>query len=554
MAYGRNAQHAMSRSTNCGWLTLVLLLLMPSLAAAQAAPRIESLVTAGVLPGMQRPDFTDYQPSVREFYSARAYAPAWLQGRAFTPTATALLGRFQNAWQKGLEPDDYDAPLWEARRQQLDSPDADVAAIDLALTVSAMRYISDLRVGRVNPRHLKFDLPVEQKKYDLAEFLAQRVLPAADPSSALDGVEPPFAGYERTEGALLRYIELAREDDASKLPLPPKAVEPGQTYAGVPRLAQLLRLVGDLAPAAQPEGEHYDGALVEAVRSFQRRHGLDADGRLGPSTIQELNVPLADRVTQIKLTLERWRWVPVEFPAPPIIVNIPEFRLRALDASNAVALEMRVVVGKAMRTETPVFIGDMRYVVFRPFWNVPPGILRRTVVPAIRRDPGYLAKNRYEITTTGGTVVTTGAVSDEVLAQLSAGKLFIRQKPGPDNALGLVKLMFPNEHAVYLHSTPATELFARTRRDFSSGCIRVERPAELTAWVLRNNPGWPVARVEEAMQSGRDNVTVNLAQRVPVLIIYGTAVTYPDGEVHFYQDLYGHDARLKAALEKRDRT
>jgi murein L,D-transpeptidase YcbB/YkuD len=289
---------------------------------------------------------------------------------------------------------------------------------------------------------------------------------------------------------------------------------------------------------------------VDAVKRFQRRHGLDGDGRLGPGTIQQLNIPLQDRVRQLQLTLERWRWLPSEFSAPPIIVNIPDFHLRAVDENNNVALSMRVVVGKAMRTQTPVFTRNMTYVVLRPYWNVPPSILRSEIVPAIQRDRGYLARKRYEVATYDGKLVSEGDVSDEVLAQLRAGKLMVRQKPGPTNALGLVKLIFPNEHNVYLHSTPSQDLFSRSRRDFSHGCIRVEKPAELAAWVLRNNPGWTLERVQQGMQNGKDNVTVSLPKPVPVFIVYGTALAYESGEVHFSDDIYGHDAELAAALAR----
>jgi murein L,D-transpeptidase YcbB/YkuD len=266
--------------------------------------------------------------------------------------------------------------------------------------------------------------------------------------------------------------------------------------------------------------------------------------------VKQLNVPLGERVRQLQLTLERWRWLPDEFSAPPIVVNIPDFRLRTLDAENRVTMDMRVVVGKVMDTQTPVFSRDMTFVVFRPYWVVPPGIMRRQIIPSIQRDRGYIAKNRYEVTTRDGAVVTSGLISDDVLAQLRAGKLGVRQKPGPKNALGLVKLMFPNEYSVYLHSTPSTELFAKSRRDFSSGCIRVEKPAELTAWALRNNGDWPLERVQQAMDSGRDNVTVRLSRPIPVFIVYGTAIAYEDGEVHFYDDLYGHDRALAELLAK----
>jgi murein L,D-transpeptidase YcbB/YkuD len=320
----------------------------------------------------------------------------------------------------------------------------------------------------------------------------------------------------------------------------------------VPRLTQLLKLVGDLpADATLPaDPQLYDGAMVDAVKSFQRRHGLQDDGRLGAETLKQLNVPLSDRVHQLQLTLERWRWLPAEFSAPPIIVNIPDFQLRALDETNKISLNMRVVVGKAMRTQTPVFSRDMTYVVLRPYWNVPPSILRGEIVPAIQRDRNYIANKRYEVTTHDGNVVTDGPISDEVLSQLKAGKLAVRQKPGPANALGLVKLMFPNEFNVYLHSTPAPELFSRTRRDFSHGCIRVEKPAELATWALRNNPGWPLERVKESMTAGKDNVTVRLNQAIPVFIVYGTALALENDEVHFYSDIYGHDAALSQVLAK----
>jgi murein L,D-transpeptidase YcbB/YkuD len=317
-------------------------------------------------------------------------------------------------------------------------------------------------------------------------------------------------------------------------------------------MVRLLRLVGDLpANAALPDDpQTYGGSLVDAVKHFQRRHGLDPDGRLGSSTIKQLNVPLRDRVLQLQLTLERWRWLPAEFSAPPIIVNIPDFRLRALDDNNKVVMDMRVVVGKAMRTQTPVFTREMTYVVLRPYWNVPASILRGEIVPAIQRDRGYIARKNYEVTTPDGNVVTAGEISDDVLAQLRAGRLAVRQKPGPSNALGLIKLIFPNEHNVYLHSTPSQAAFSRSRRDFSHGCIRVEKPAELAAWVLRNNPDWTVERVQQGMQNGNDNVTVNLVKPVPVFIVYGTALTYEDGESHFSDDIYGHDAKLASALAK----
>ncbi len=213
-------------------------------------------------------------------------------------------------------------------------------------------------------------------------------------------------------------------------------------------------------------------------------------------------------------------------------------------------MRMNVVVGKAVRHETPVFAKDMKYIVFRPYWNVPLSITRAEIIPALQKDSGYLARKNFEITDQSGRIVTSGAVSADVLAQLRSGKLLVRQRPGPANSLGLIKFMFPNEHNVYLHSTPAQQLFSQSRRDFSHGCIRVEKPAELAAWLLQDQPKWTLDAVRAAMQSGPDNQQVNLTRPVPVVIIYLTAVVEENGEVYFFDDIYGHDRSLNAVLAK----
>ena len=253
------------------------------------------------------------------------------------------------------------------------------------------------------------------------------------------------------------------------------------------------------------------------------------------------------RVRQLQLTLERWRWLPHEFEEPPIIVNIPEFLLRAVDKEGNPTLRIRVVVGRAMRTETPVLEEDMKYVVFWPYWNVPPSILRNEIVPKIAKDPAYLEKNAFEVATYSGQVVTDGVVGAETLAQLRAGKLMVRQKPGPKNALGLIKFIFPNDNNVYLHSTPSTSLFAQSRRDFSHGCIRVEDPAALAEWVLRNNPGWTRERIDAAFKAQKEQ-QVNLTTVIPVLIVYGTAVVPEDGRAKFLEDIYGLDTKLEKLI------
>jgi len=520
-------------------------------ASSRTETQLRDIIDSGQLPILRWPHFPDYRSHLRRFYESSGYSLTWIRESQATAQARAIIEVLKQADSKGLNSDDYDASRWDARLQQLSDPTAAVQ-LDVALTVCVMRYISDLRIGRVNPRHFSFGINVERKKYDLAQFVHSRLANGDGIRAALDEIEPPFPGYKRTQAALQRYLKLSVEDDGEKLPETTKSITPGNEYAGIPRLTRLLRLLGDLPSSADMEpGSVYQGPLVQAVKNFQRRHGLSSDGVLGTQTIKQLNTPLGNRVEQLRLTLERWRWVPIEFPQPPIVVNIPEFRLRAFDKDGRVVLSTNVVVGKAYRHETPVFEEEVRYVVFRPYWNVPPGIQRSEILPAIRRDRDYVPRNNYEVITSGGNVVTSGTISDEVLQQLSSGKLAVRQKPGPGNALGLVKLMFPNEYNVYLHSTPSQQLFSSSRRDFSHGCIRVEKAAELAAWALAvNKEDWTLEKVLGAMQGTKDNVQVNLASSIPVLILYATAIVDDNGVEHFFDDIYGYDAKLEKVLAK----
>ena len=341
----------------------------------------------------------------------------------------------------------------------------------------------------------------------------------------------------RYEEALQRYRILALEDDGELLPVPAKPVEPGKSYTGVARLTRLLRELGDLpADAAAPAGV-YAGALVEAVKHFQGRHGLLVDGRLGKLTLEQLNTPLSQRVRQLELNLERRRSLPRCFPAPPIIVNIPEFKVRAGDD-----LEKKVIAGQARGWHTPTLSAELTEVIFRPYWNVPARIQRRELVRDLERDRSYLAAHNFEVVTrSGNQVVTNRDVTPEILAQLRSGRLALRQVPGPENALGGVKFVFPNPDDVYMHDTPARSLFQRARRDLSHGCIRVEKAEDLAVWVLRDDPAWPRDRIREAMQ-GSGPLEVRLKQPIPVLVVYLTAAVTESGEVRFFEDIYGYDA------------
>ena len=485
--------------------------------------------------------------AVQAFYAGGDDRLGWIRGGKPTPQALELIGLLENADQKGLDPDDYDGPRWKPRMEGLSGSagESNLARFDVALTVSAIRYIRDLHLGKVSPATLHKDFDPERKKHNAGLFLRESVTQAPSVKEALVRVEPPFPGYQRAMVALGEYVKLAKEEVPDPLPQVQKPIDPGKNYEAVGKLVKRLQFLGDLPAAASvsAESQVYAGEVVEGVKRFQTEHGLDAVGKLGPQTITELNVPLSRRVEQLRLMLERWRWVPHEFPDPPVVVNIPEFLLRAYGEDRKPALMMPVVVGRAMRTETPVMEQDMKYVVFWPYWNVPPSILRNEIIPKIAKDPGYLAKNQYEVVTYSGELVTDGAVSEDVLAQLRGGKLMVRQKPGPKNALGLIKFIFPNSNNVYLHSTPSQAAFGQVRRDFSHGCIRVEDPKALAVWVLRNNPAWTAEKVEEAFKAQKEQ-QVNLTRTIPVLIVYGTAVTKEDGRTYFFDDIYGFDKQL----------
>src|ERR1700756_1182770 len=528
----------------------------PQQLSSEGQASLRGIIQSGNLSDLRWPDFSDYDKHVRKFYESYGYSLPWIRGMRPTAQAQQLISVLLRAEQEGLAAEDYDGPRWADRLAKLkptsvQPSEADAVRFDAALTVCVMRYISDLHIGKVNPKHFDFGLDVETKKYDLTDFLKADVVDSSDVVGALAKVEPPYPGYQRTILALHSYLEFENEYHSIQLPAVQKTIAPGDSYSGVPQLIKLLRLGGDLSANANvpADGTVYQAPLVDAVKSFQRRHGRTADGRITAQTLTDLNVPLTNRIRQMQLTLERWRWLPVGLHSVAIVANIPEFRLRGYDENYKIVLSMNVVVGKAYAHDTPVFIDSLQYVVFRPYWNVPYSIAKAEFLSRIARDPDYLAKKGFEVVNSGQDVVTSGAVTGDILAQLRAGKLYIRQLPGPKNSLGLVKFIFPNRSSVYMHDTPAQEFFAKSRRDFSHGCIRLEKPADLAVWVLRENPGWDMDRVRATM-NGTPNQQVNLAHPIPVLILYGTVIVTEDGIVHFYDDIYGHDAALEKVLEK----
>ena len=520
--------------------------------SASGVPALHAIVDSGRNADLRWPDFTPYKTEVAKLYEASGYSLLWVQNIRVRPQGLAVIALLQNADAKGLDPEDYDGSRWQGRILKLaqNPTEPDLISFDTALTVSAMRYIRAIHCGRANPKEFKFELDMAGQQLPLAEFIQIQVLNVDDPAAEIQELEPPFLGYRKLLALLPVYEGYANRVEGEKFPTVTKTVRPGQPYAGVVHLGQFLQIIGDIPAGVQldPNATVYQGALVDGVKHYQDRHGETPSGNLDARTINELNTPPAVRIRQIKLTLERWRWLPHLFPQPPVVVNLPEYRVRAMNPDGTVAFYKNVIIGKAYGHKSPVFEKEIQYVVFRPYWDVTPSIQRSEIVPHIQKDPNYIAQHNFEVVTPQGEVVTDNQVSPEVLEGIRSLHLMVRQKPGDSNSLGLVKIIFPNPDNVYLHGTDAPELFTQDVRDFSHGCIRVQKPEDLVAWVLRNNPGWDLERVKATMNGEKNNVQVNLATRIPVLIVYGTATVNEENQIRFFDDIYGYDAELDKAL------
>lgn len=544
------------------WFSLFALLCFVHAAKAEDPPadtvatHIQSLLKEGVHPKSRWGAFPDYQAPLDALYQQTGLTPLWIKDGKPTPQAAAMIDSLAEADAKGLNAADYDAA---SLKQWLDAPELananprETALFDVALSLATMRYVSNLYVGRVNPRHVDFGLSIEPKKPDLPALL-KSIAASDSPKTLVDAVEPNLPVYGWLKEALVRYQTLAKQTPTVSVAFPAK-FRPGAKHKDVPTLRRLLLALGDIQEIKpeQADSETYDPELAAAVKAFQQRHGLAADGVIGKGTLAQLNVPLAERVRQIQLGLERLRWLPEDIKGLYLIVNIPSFQLygsRDGEGFGHHDIQMNVIVGEAIDgRHTPVFHSDMTYVTFRPYWNVPYKITAKEYLPIARRNPGYLAGHNMEIVSNFGPNAQPYAASGGNIEMLASGALKLRMRPGPKNALGLVKFTFPNNNNVYLHSTPSQGLFQRSRRDFSHGCIRVEDPVRLAEWVLADKGEWSRERIETAMK-GENPKTVTLNKPIPVYIFYSTVLADREGRVSFFSDIYGHDQVLQTLLDK----
>lgn len=463
--------------------------------------------------------------------------PAWAGLEHDPALARQALALLADAPSHGLQAQDYGVA---ALARSLDA-----GAAGAPLEAALLRYLHDLHAGRIDPRRIHPELPpLRRGPFDAAATL-KRALDSARLADAVAAAVPQVPLYEQLRAALAECRRLgAHPAWASPLPPLPRSGKADAAWPGWALVQGRLQAWGD-APAEDGGG---GAGLQAALAAFQRRHGLAVDGVLGRASWDALQVRPLSRARQIELMLERLRWTPLWLGPRMIVVNIPEYVLRAyevVDGHIRVQLTMKVVVGKAAATRTPLISEDLRSIEFSPLWNLPLSIVRNELAPRLQRDLAHWAREGYEFVGPGGRVET--ALSADRLAAVLAGSGWrIRQRPGPRNALGGIKFVFPNRQAIYLHHTPAVALFERARRDFSHGCIRIEQPAALAQWVLRDQPGWDAARIGAAMAAGKSS-TLALDAAIPVLIAYGTALV-KDGRMHFHDDVYGLDRRLDAAL------
>lgn len=519
------------------------------------ADALQRLVLLNALPRAAFDEPGELRASVHALYSARSFRPLWLTASG-KPTAAAIktIAALDSADRRGLDAHDYSDLAWSERLPALQAGAGRPwrARFDLALTVHALRLATHLHRGRIDPGTLKLGIDITTKRLNLPA-LAETLASASEPARVLAQLEPAGSGYKRLQTALDQYLSLQRVfKDGDLPPLPDMPLEPGDDYTGYAELHARLRALGDLVDVERdnfvgPPAPRYEGRLVTAVQRFQARHGLEVDGRIGAQTLMALNTPLGQRIAQIRMALERWRWLPSAGGEAPIVVNIADFQLRAISDDGLSTLEMAVVVGRSARMQTPVFVESLRAIVFQPSWSVPLSIVRGELLPRAAREPAYFTEQGFEIVGQDDQTLTA-----ETIASLKMGRLALRQRPGPANALGRIKFLLPNRYSVYLHDTPSTAVFSRTRRDLSHGCIRVQDPEALANWVLRNQPEWTEQRIRDAMTGPKEEVTVMVDPPIPVHLVYLTAMVNANGELRFFEDLYGHDATLLAAFAARD--
>ncbi len=493
------------------------------------------------------------------FYEGRSSQPVWSRETNLLPQVGSFIKTIYGATREGLKPYDYHIAKIESilevmhqdqiKRKHFD-PER-LVDLDLLLTDAFLIYSSHLLYGRVNPETIHSEWIMKRIRKDLIKIL-NTALYENKMKESLKSLLPQHPDYMRLRTALTHYRNIAKKGGWPRIPNGTN-IKKGDFDKRISLLRNRLIAEGYLDQMINNDGELLDNSLDLAIRTFQGRHGLRVDGIVGPLTLSELNKTVEERITQIEVNMERWRWLPGDLGKRYIVVNTANFSLELVENSMP-AMTMRVVVGKLYR-RTPVFSGKMTYLVFNPYWHIPLSIARKDILPKIQKDPDYLAGQKIKVFQSWNygapemdqeTIDWSGVNHENFIYKL-------RQDPGPLNALGRVKFMFPNKFNVYLHDTPAQKLFQKTRRDFSSGCIRIEKPIELAEDLLRNDPKWSREEITAAINRGMRQI-VRLPEPITVHVLYWTAWMDRDGFIQFRNDIYERDKALDEALREKPPT
>jgi murein L,D-transpeptidase YcbB/YkuD len=491
-----------------------------------------------------------------EFYRRREFQPAWTLSGKIGHEAREMVDVLREIDGYGLRSSDYHLQNIERLAAEISSkPPGDrpletqrLAELDILLTDAFLLLSSHLYGGRVNPETIHSEWVAFQYDINLIRVL-EAALEQDRVRQALNKLHPPHAGYNGIRKALDIYQQIAIAGGWPQVPHGP-SLRLGDENESVILLRQRLFLSGDIGAYEPVNPLQYDRILEAGVRRFQERHGLEKDGIVGKETLRSLNISVTERIRQLQVNLERWRWIPHDLGERYLLVNIADFTLTVMEQEKPVS-DMKVIVGRPFR-KTPVFSKKMTFLVFNPYWNVPHSLAVQDILPKIKEDPEFISKKGFTLFSSWADDApeVDPATIDWSLLDKGNFPYRLRQKPGPNNALGTVKFMFPNKFAVYLHDTPSQNLFKSVTRDFSSGCIRVEKPVWLADYVLRGQGGWSEEKIREVIAGG-ENKVVSLQHPIDVHLLYWTAWVDEEGSVQFRDDIYDRDRPLALALKER---
>ena len=475
-------------------------------------------------------------------YLLRDYQPAWTDREM----VKQLFDQVLKSVEHGLNPEDFHAKQLGFRLNPGPRANDPVfrANTEILCTDAVARLAITLQFGKLDPTSLDpaWNFSRQIVRQDPLAYL-NKVLETKTLALALATLGPQNIYYKLFQNGLKEYRTIMAAGGWPAVAAGP-VLSTDSTGPRVTELRQRLRVTGDLETPDPADPEKFDEGLEAAVMHFQARHGIDADGKVGPGTLEELNIPAETRINQLRASLERMRWVFRDLPSKYLIVDIAGFQAYLIEDGEQI-WETRVQVGKPYHA-TPVFKDTIRYLDFNPTWTIPPGILRKETLPAIRRDPSYLSRNNMSVVTTSGKIVDPSTI--DWAATTKGFPYMIRQEPGPHNALGRVKFMFPNKYMVYLHDTPSKGLFARTERAFSHGCIRTQNPFDL-AEILLADQGWDRTKIDQVITS-KKTTRINLETPITVMLLYWTAEVTDDRMVHFRKDVYNRDAPIIEGLDE----